>query len=540
MNKYITFLLLWVVFLLISCNKTEEQITPSKVETSVQNETDSSETLTQTTRPLANPDEPRFSEIDIDFEHNYDKNSALSFLGGTFLDIDADGKNEFIITWWAGQKDSLFSYKSGKIVDITSQTGINNSLPSYGAYGIDFNEDWQDDIFIARQDGIYYYENIGWKFSETKLDISLPKNAVPLDIDFADIDNDGDLDMYVSTFINQSLFRAAVFNDPAHVQKNLLLQNDGDLSFSDITVSSGLDITANTFTASFVDLDQDWDADIVISPNTDTVKIYENTNGKFSLAYQSDIYGFWMGLALSDVDNDGDTDMFFSNVGTSIPEKFLGGDSNAQQSVKAQYLFVENTWNMTFREKKDPSFDDLGFGWWIVETDINFDEKSDFLIMQNYIRWPAHKLSKLPGELLIQTDDGFDEKIKDYKIQNKAYGISALVWDINGDNFDDIIYLNLASWAKAYMRQIDMENNFLKINIPNTPKYLLSSFEIKSWEISIAQKTFLPKQWLMTKQDSSITFWLNTTTHIPDTLIIKYLNWETQEIQLSWKTSIDL
>jgi hypothetical protein len=30
-----------------------------------------------------------------------------------------------------------------------------------------------------------------------------------------------------------------------------------------------------------------------------------------------------MGLAISDVDNDGDSDIFFSNVGGSIPEKFL-------------------------------------------------------------------------------------------------------------------------------------------------------------------------------------------------------------------------
>jgi hypothetical protein len=62
---------------------------------------------------------------------------------------------------------------------------------------------------------------------------------------------------------------------------------------------------------------------MVISPNTDSVKIFENTQGNFTLAYESDIYGFWMGLALSDVDNDGDNDMFFSNVGTSISEKFL-------------------------------------------------------------------------------------------------------------------------------------------------------------------------------------------------------------------------
>lgn len=122
--------------------------------------------------------------------------------------------------------------------------------------------------------------------SEQKLNITLPQNAVPLDIDLADIDSDGDLDMYVSTFIKPSLFRAAVFNDPTHVQKNLLLRNDGNLSFSDITSESGLEVVANTFTSNFADLDGDNDPDIVISPNTDSVKIFKNDGGKFSKVYE--------------------------------------------------------------------------------------------------------------------------------------------------------------------------------------------------------------------------------------------------------------
>jgi hypothetical protein len=537
MNKYTFLLLSLSMILFISCNKslTVQELAP---------ETPASQSekinVWTTTRALANPDTPSFSEIDIDFNHEYDKNAALSFLGGTFFDLESDGQKEFIITGWADQNDWVFTYKNWKIIDLTEEAGINNSLPSYGAYAIDFDENGYDDLFIARQDGIYYYENTAWKFKEKKLDITFPKNAVPLDIDFADIDSDNDLDIYVSTFITPSLFKAAVFNDPNHVQKNLLLQNNGDLNFTDITVSSQLNVTANTFTSSFVDLDSDGDADIVISPNTDSAKIFENIEGKFTLAYESDIYGFWMGLAISDVDNDGDSDIFFSNVGGSIPEKFLQWDSNRNQDVKSQYLFLENTGDMSFTEKKDPSFDELGFGWWIVASDINLDGKSDFLVMQNYIKWPTHKLSKLPGELLIQTDIGFDEKIKDYKIQNKAYGISALVWDINGDNFDDIIYLNLASSAKAYIRNTDNKNNFLKINIPNTAAYLLASFEILSAETSLAKKIYLPKQWLMSKQDSSITFGLNNHASIPDRLIITYINGISEEIKLSGESVIGL
>ncbi len=486
------------------------------------------------------PDKPSFSEIDIDFEHNYDKNKALAFLGGTFFDLESDGHKEFIITGGAGENDGVFRYKNGEIIDITEKSGINNTLASYGAYAIDFDENGYDDIFITRQDGIYYYENTSWKLQEKKLNIPLPKNSIPLDIDFADIDGDNDLDMYVSTFINQDLFKAATFNDPNHSQKNILLQNDGNLNFTNITDESGLNLSINTFTSTFADLDGDNDPDIVIATNTDTVRIFENTAGRFTQVYASDIYGFWMWLAISDVDADGDSDIFLSNVGTSIPEKLLQGDSRADQKVVSKYLFLENSGDMKFSEKKYWAFDDLGFGWWIVPTDFNLDEQTDYLIMQNYIKWAPHKLSKLTGELLVQENSDLKASIRDYRLTNKNYGISALVGDLNGDNFDDIIYLNLDGDVKAFLRNTDTKNNFLKINIPNTAKYLLADFEIKAWETSLARKSFIPKQWLMTKQDSSITFGLNTIKVVPDSLTIHYQNGESEDIQVEWLSVINL
>ena len=539
MNKYILFCVFLCVSFLVSCSDNTKVESPTVQETPSNISQEDTQTPAEENTPRAKPSTPSFTKTEIDFTHQYDKNKALAFLGGTFFDLENDGKNEFIITGWADQADGVFHYNWGKIVDITAQTGIANPLPSYGAYAIDFDENGYDDLFIARQDGIYYYENTNGRLNEKKLEITLPKNAIPLDIDFADIDGDANLDMYVSTFIDQSLFRSAVFNDANHVQRNLLLQNDGDLKFSDITKESGLDITANTFTASFADLDNDGDADIVISPNTDTAKIYKNTDGKFSLAYENNIYGFWMGLALSDYDNDGDIDVFFSNVGTSIPEKFLSGDSRSDQVVKAQYLFVENTGNMNFSEKKDPSFDELGFGWWIVAHDFNFDERSDFLIMQNYIKWAPHKLSKLPGELLISDGNTwFIPKISEYDIENKNYGISALVGDVNDDSFDDIIYLNLNGTPGVYLRDTDTGNNFFKIDIPNTAKYIGAKFTLLADEAIIHEKTYLPKQGLMTRQDSSITFGLNAVAANPNTLKIQYQNGEIEILDISDTSSI--
>jgi hypothetical protein len=60
-------------------------------------------------------------------------------------------------------------------------------------------------------------------------------------------------------------------------------------------------------------------------------------------------YGFWMWLAISDIDNDGDLDLFFSNTGESIPNNLLEWDSNKSQEVTSNYLILENNWNFDFK-----------------------------------------------------------------------------------------------------------------------------------------------------------------------------------------------
>jgi hypothetical protein len=58
------------------------------------------------------------------------------------------------------------------------------------------------------------------------LDIVFDNNSIPVDITVADIDQDGDLDLYISTFISAKVFKSATFNKKNNVTKNLLLRNE--------------------------------------------------------------------------------------------------------------------------------------------------------------------------------------------------------------------------------------------------------------------------------------------------------------------------
>ncbi len=466
---------------------------------------------------------PVFNQIGLNSDHQYDKN-YFAFIWGSVIDINNDGKDEFFITGWANQKDSFIKYEESKLINFINDTWIDNTQASYWSTSIDYDNNGFIDLFVAREDWVYLYLNNWTKFIEQKISIDLEKNSVPVDISITDFDKDGDLDLYISTFISARVFKSAMFNNSKNTTNNLLLRNDGENNFSEVSEELGLTLNQNTFTSAFVDLNNDGWEDLVVSPNTDQIKIYRNNKWTFELIQNLSNYGFWMWLAISDIDNDGDLDLFFSNTGESIPNNLLEWDSNKSQEVTSNYLILENNWNFDFKNISSDILKSQPWFWWgIIPVDYNLDNITEFLIHQNYIKWPLHKLKKLSWELINISSKNL---ISDYNIENKNYGFSSLVWDINNDGLDDLIYLNIDWWARAFIRNTDNNNQYLKILLDKNLNtlWVIASLELDNWEV--LKKAFVSKQGIMTDQSSSIVFWLNWQIFNKWNLELKYLNWE--------------
>ncbi len=108
------------------------------------------------------------------------------------------------------------------------------------------------------QDYPQFLRNMGavsnWHFEDKTTEVNLPwveSHASPAPADF---DNDGDLDFFISS--------VAGGNYPG--QKCTMMRNDGNWSFSDISVAIGLDITTTkaNFQAAWADYDNDGDLDL--------------------------------------------------------------------------------------------------------------------------------------------------------------------------------------------------------------------------------------------------------------------------------------
>ena len=178
----------------------------------------------------------------------------------------------------------------------------------------------------------------------------------------ADVDGDGWLDIFVGNLAEDEFRGMSVpFQNGQH---NVLYRNNGDLTFSDISESSGVqgpqvwmresdgspvmyadaetgavyeaydpnlrddrlnrvgDPSGQTQAVAFFDYDSDGDPDLLVANDGDRLHILRNDSTPGSVCFVDvarymgvDQVGAWMGFAIGDYDGDADLDVFVSNVG---------------------------------------------------------------------------------------------------------------------------------------------------------------------------------------------------------------------------------
>jgi hypothetical protein len=414
--------------------------------------------LNETIRPAPKPLEvDAFEEVPTGVVHRW-QDGTHPFSGAALIDADGDGRPEIFVGGGEGQDDWLLTWRDGKLTDIAGEAGVSGKSATHGATAIDLDRDGDTDLAVTRRDGVYLLMNGAGKFAATKVPVELGADTVPFSIAVGDVNSDGHADLYVSAFVSFPAFRSATFNDPAHARKNVLLLNNGDLTFTDITQSSGTASKQNTFTSAFVDLDGDRRQDHVLSQNIGEVEIFRNTgDGKFELVATNTGHGFWMGLAVGDVDADGDQDRFFSNLGVSIPAFLTGGDLKEGQRHAAEWLLLRNDGDSRFSDVTAYyGLHGYGFSWGAVFEDLNLDGRLDLAVAQNYIKWPLHKIAPLGSKAFLQQDDAGKPDFYYYDalgLDNRHFAQSPLVADLNGDARPDFLWLNMHGPLGAFLNR---------------------------------------------------------------------------------------
>ena len=296
-----------------------------------------------------------------------------------------------------------------------------------------------------------------------------------------DINGDGKLDIYIcrSGDINPSR------------RKNLLLINNGDLTFTEEADKYGLADKGFSTQAAFFDYDKDGDLDMILINHSlqkyvneyeDTalrneynpdfaVKLYRNDNGHFTdvsklAGITSNLLTFGLGLSVSDINNDGWPDVYVSN------------DFN-----ESDYLFMNNR-DGTFTEKIEKSFDECSlYSMGCDCADFNNDGYTDIMTLDmlpegnysqkmhngpdNFDKFQTmfhhgfyHQYSR--NMLQLNNGDGtFSEIGQLAGVSNTDWSWAPLFCDFDNDGNKDIFVSN--GYAKDFT---DMD--FIKYNVGRT------------------------------------------------------------------------
>jgi len=125
--------------------------------------------------------------------------------------------------------------------------------------------------------------------------------------------------------------------------------------------------------------------------------------------------------------------------------------------------------------------------------------------MQNYIKWPGHKLNKGPGTLLKKTNNGYEQVIRDFGLDNRNYGFSALIGDFTGDNIQDVAYLNVDGPLRVLAGETELINKRVDVLVADDASSQGLHFELEL-DGTVIKKAYNPKQGIMTDQASSVSF----------------------------------
>lgn len=372
--------------------------------------------------------------------------------------------------------------------NVAQSVGINNSYGD-GLFGggvsfYDFNKDGWDDLTFASQNGdsIYFYKNLGGSF---QLMGSLVSNTTEQkQINWVDFDNDGDADLFVASYLGGNrLYRnngnlnftdvtagcgiststsmptfGACWVDAnkdgyldlyilnrgfVGINQNFLYKNNGDGTFTDVTLAAGLEGANDTmnvpFCASFFDYNNDgWsDAYVAVDKHFGNTLFSNNGNGTYTdISRASGAYQEMDGMcvAIGDYDGNGYFDIYTSNTASALGNVLLSNNGDST------FTNVATTAGVTVQL----------FSWGSNFFDYDNDGDLDLYVCSS--EGPPNVFS--PNRLFRNEGNGaFSQMSYSGMTGDTVHSYSNAIGDFNNDGYPDIAvnneYENFDLWQNS-------------------------------------------------------------------------------------------
>jgi hypothetical protein len=440
------------------------------------------------------------AQVGLDFRHEDGRSGAKYFIetaasGGGFLDFDGDGDLDvYLVNGGAtpGSRlsgtphDRLFENRGGRLVDVTDRAGVGHPGYGMGLCAGDFDGDGGLDFLVTSYGPDRLYRNLGdGRFEEIGARAGVADTRWSTSCAFGDVDRDGDLDLYVARYVDFRFDKNPFCGDRARNLRSYcrpdvfdgvddaLYVNRGDGTFRDEAAERGIarGPTEKGFGVVMTDLDADGDLDIYVANDGTMNRLYVNDGrGRFHDRALLAGAGYdatgrakaGMGVDVGDADGDGRPDVFVTNYSMETNSLF-------RQSGPLSFEEVADATGLG-----EPSYRYVGWGTRFLDYDNDGD--LDVAVVNGHpidnIELFESKLShRQPSQLFENDGRGRFRQRADvsaaWRRPRPSRGLA--VGDWNDDGRLDLLVTNTNDRANLFENRLQTDNHWLGLALVGPP-----------------------------------------------------------------------
>jgi lipopolysaccharide biosynthesis regulator YciM len=371
----------------------------------------------------------------------------------------------------------------GQLEDVTTASGLSTMPGGYG-HGVavgDFDNDGRPDLFVTRWRSYSLYHNLGGgRFEDVTARAGLGGDRdVPTSAAWADLDGDGDLDLYVCHYLKWDAENPPFCQDPPRPERiychprhfpalsDHVFRNDGG-RFVDVTEEAGIiDRDGRGLGVVAADLDDDGKIDLFVANDMSANFFFRNLGG-FRFAEEGHESGLatnasggylaGMGVACGDLDGNGRLDVAVTNFfgeSTTVYRNLGGGqfsDATAEVGLTTPTRFV------------------LGFG--LAALDANNDGWLDLVQANGHVNdlRPTTPYA-IPAQLFLGDGKGKLVDVSEragppWQVPRVARGLA--VGDFDNDGRLDVLILAQNGPLALLMNRSGTPDHFLTLMLEGT------------------------------------------------------------------------
>ena len=429
--------------------------------------------------------------------HKLSQNGPFS----TVADVNNDGMEDVFFGGAVGQRGILYLQQTnGKFIRNNSQPWeLDKASEDLGCLFLDVDGDKDVDLYVTSggsefsqgdkhlQDRLYLNNGEGlFEKAVNKLPIIHESTQC---VKASDIDNDGDLDLFVGTRLIPGKY-------PYPASSYFLINDNGIYKKASNKTAQDLQNIGMVTDAVFSDTDNDGDEDLILVGEWMQIVLLENHDGTFKNNSEKwglkNTRGIWWSITASDLDNDGDDDYIVGNLGKNnkfkatkeYPFKVYANDfdNNGTNDVLFAKFYKKDYVPVRGRECTSQQMPYISEKFKDYHSFAS-SKLTDILPKKEIENAVIYEISNFKSILLINDNGKLLKKTLPIEAQASPLK-SALVMDINKDGNKDIVSVGNHYATEVETTRYDAgigavllgdgENNFKSISVVESGFYVPS------------------------------------------------------------------